>query len=420
MTFWAVQPGERTSKACGSYDRVSSLDETVALIPALRERFGITRIADTTGLDRIAIPTFSAIIPHSPDLLSVYAGKGATREAARVSAVMEAVERQAGAAPNLPTSVRPFRSIIEQLQLTDYNVRAEARTTEIECVSGRDLYSGEPVMVPLAMVQCPWGGPRLLAGGISTNGIAAGTTLFEAIYHALCEVIERHVWSMCHARSALVPKFYGGPSAPDVAHAPEIHFPSGTPCVEDMAVRITDAGFQLRAFWLRENDLPHVMLARVTDSTSAAPMTHTGMGCSLSPAHALLRAMTECVQSRVVDIQGAREDILRAGEMHHVYSAHSRRQVAVPHGSWSFDLPAPHIEFSALADHSAEDLAEDLMTLMNFLELAGKPPAVIVDLTPEACPVAVVRVVIPSFETTAFDGRIGPHVAQLFNPFAVC
>jgi YcaO-like protein with predicted kinase domain len=55
---------------------------------------GVTRVADITGLDRIGIPVFSSIRPSAEGgAISVYNGKGTTAEEARVSAMMEAIER---------------------------------------------------------------------------------------------------------------------------------------------------------------------------------------------------------------------------------------------------------------------------------------------------------------------------------------
>lgn len=85
-------------KTPGTYDRAVPFEQTLALVPELRRRYGITRLADTTYLDRTGISTYSALVPNSPDLLGVYNGKGLTREAAMASAVMEATERQIGAA----------------------------------------------------------------------------------------------------------------------------------------------------------------------------------------------------------------------------------------------------------------------------------------------------------------------------------
>ena len=55
---------------------------------------GITRVADITDLDRIGIPVFSSIRPMADrGAISVYNGKGATPTEARVSAMMEGLER---------------------------------------------------------------------------------------------------------------------------------------------------------------------------------------------------------------------------------------------------------------------------------------------------------------------------------------
>ena len=55
---------------------------------------GITRITEITHLDRVKIPVFSSIRPTAQSGgVSVYAGKGATVEQARASAMMEGFER---------------------------------------------------------------------------------------------------------------------------------------------------------------------------------------------------------------------------------------------------------------------------------------------------------------------------------------
>lgn len=50
-------------------------------------------MTDITDLDRVKIPVFSAIRPTAQSgSVSVYAGKGATREQAKASAMMEGFE----------------------------------------------------------------------------------------------------------------------------------------------------------------------------------------------------------------------------------------------------------------------------------------------------------------------------------------
>ncbi len=60
----------------------------------LKEKVGITRMEDITALDRLNIPVYLASRPGAKErAVSVYTGKGLTREQARVSVIMEAIER---------------------------------------------------------------------------------------------------------------------------------------------------------------------------------------------------------------------------------------------------------------------------------------------------------------------------------------
>ena len=57
------------------------------------DRLGISRVTDSTRLDRIGIPVFSSIRPSAAEAsLCVHAGKGTTTTEARTGALMEAIE----------------------------------------------------------------------------------------------------------------------------------------------------------------------------------------------------------------------------------------------------------------------------------------------------------------------------------------
>lgn len=410
---------DRCPKAPGLFDRSVALEQTLALVPELRRRFGITRIADTTFLDRTGMPTFSAIVPESLDLLSVYNGKGFTRDAALVSAVMEATERQLGAdPPELPVFQEHLRTVQQYLDIDAMGLKPEMRDAVAECTFGTDLLTGALIPVPMAMVKCPWYGPSLFSV-TSTNGLASGNTLTEALYHALCELVERHVWSIYHAKSHLLPRMYLGSDAADIQFASEIAFPTGNKLVDALAQRVQGAGLALRVLHLEQGTLPATMLACVTDSDAHPPQSHIGFGTSLSPSHAMTRAVTECIQSRVVDIQAAREDILRLGEPEGVMGAHARRQDALPHGRWYFDLPAPLVDLCSIPDQLTDDLAIDLRLLIDSLEEMGASAVSVVDLSPADLAVHVVRVIVPEIETTLVNGRIGRKVVDELNPFRV-
>lgn len=401
-------------KANGSYDRSVPLRETLALVPELRKRFGITRIADTTRLDRPDIPTFSAVVPHS-DLLSLFNGKGATREAAIVSAVMEAVERQVMGAPAVQTHRRSVRDICRHIDLESLGLLPEARGLVTDCAWGTDLLGGEDVPVPMHAIQCPWRGERLFSMS-SSNGVASGNTLTEALYHGLAELVERHVWSLFYVRCELVPRFYRR-DAIDTAAAEVLRFPTGDAYLDELARRIEDAGLVLRVMILRENDLPIVALATTVEPGSDPPMAHQGMGCSLSPVHAIGRAITECVQSRVVDIQGARDDLLRPNDPPRVTGEHARRPSLLPKDRWFLDLPARELMLQEIVDRSSADLAYDFRLMLQLLRQTELGPIVAIPISPDDLPVSVVRIVAPGLETTFSTGRIGRRGTALFSPF---
>ena len=66
-------------------------EETLARLAPHLERMGITRVANVTGLDRVGVPVVTVVRPNARSL-AVSQGKGLTLAAAKVSAIMEAVE----------------------------------------------------------------------------------------------------------------------------------------------------------------------------------------------------------------------------------------------------------------------------------------------------------------------------------------
>lgn len=411
-------------KAAGSFDRMVPIASTAALIPELRRRFNITRVGETTHLDYIGIPTMCAVVADSPDGISVYNGKGPTKEHATCSAVMEAVERQCGATLELPTVIKRPRNIDDGLDFVAMGMLEDAFDSEIPFVSGVDLLSGDDVCVPFAAVRCPWYGRKTFAWSTS-HGLASGNTLLEATYHALFEMAERHVWAMTHTRAHVRPRLLLEELAQsigkqlDISHmvddpaATEVALPTGNDVIDGLVKKIVSTGLRFRLTAMQEADLPIAMIASVSDARVDPPLAHHGLGCSWSPAHAALRAITEAVQSRAVDIQGSREDLLRADSTNLTYGSHGKRRTTLPHGRWYYDAPLPAAELSALSDRSTSCIAEELRMLLAAFRNLGERRIVVVDLSPPGLPVSVVRVVAPELESAFVDGRVGRSILRL-------
>ena len=402
-------------KAPGSFDRTVPLAQTLALIPQLRERYGITRIADITHLDRIGIPVMSAIVPDSPDGISIYNGKGATRESALAGAVMEAVERQTAAAPRMPVFMRNAETVLAAI---DPDGREPSRQGgEIAVVRGVDLLSGDAIDVPLALVQCPWDGEPVIFGD-STNGLAAGNSVAEAAYHAVCELFERHLWEVAHARGhlrprAMISRFAGGacsvPVLVDDPAACEIALPTEFDAVDSLVERIQRAGLALRLRAFDCAPFPILVIATIADRAGGVSASHTGHGCSWSPEHAAIRALTEAAQSRAADFLAAREDLCRHDDPA-VSGYGFRRGFGVPFGRWFYDAPAPQRVLRSFADRSTKDVVHDIALLAAALRDEGCGPVAIVDLSPEDIPVYIVRAVAPRLEGPVSRGRFGRAV----------
>ncbi|MFI1105203.1 YcaO-like family protein [Streptomyces melanogenes] len=164
--------------------------------------YGITRVADVTGLDDLGIPVTMAVRPLARTL-SVAQGKGASLDAARVSGAMEAIEAW-HAEHAVPTAIAihvPAREMALPYPVTALELHPGHLVTDrtrLDWITAECTVDGTPVPVPAACVALgrethhEW---RLHLPSASTNGLASGNTRAEAMAHGLCEIIERDVLS---------------------------------------------------------------------------------------------------------------------------------------------------------------------------------------------------------------------------------
>jgi ribosomal protein S12 methylthiotransferase accessory factor len=224
---------------------------------------------------------------------------------------------------------------------------------------------------------------------------------------------------MFHVRSSIAPRLFSGPDAPDRCLAPEIELPTGDPSIDDLVANMDATGLTTRAFLLDEPPLPPTVLVSVVERGVEPPMVHMGLGCSISPAHALLRSLTEAVQSRVIDIQAAREDMLRPHDPPNKMGEHGRRPSELPRNHWYIDLPARKIKLSDTADRSSDDLAKDLRSVLDALDSYEIRNVIAVELAPADLPISVVRAIVPGLESLMFSNYLGRRARAALNPFAV-
>jgi ribosomal protein S12 methylthiotransferase accessory factor len=390
-------------------DRDVSLTEALDRVPEFRARAGVTRVGETTRLHRIGIPTMCAVVPDSASDVTIYNGRGLSRDRALVGAVMEAVERQTAARCEIAERLAAPASVLREIDLQRCGLRAHYARTRMPFVEARDLLSGAALRVPKALVQTPWRGIPAFAA-THTNGLAAGLSHREAVYHALLEVVERHLFAVTHARAHLRPRrmlrAILGTDLPFVDDpVDEIEQPTGIRAIDELCERFRSAGLSLRLVALRAPHVPPAVLAGACDRERGE--FHAGFGCSWSPVRAAIAAICEVAQARAANIQGARENILRADDPPSHFAENTRRRRSLPHGRWYFDAPTHRVRVADLAQRASGDLGADLRALVSAVGAFASRIAV-VDLSPADRRYFVVRAIVPEAETTLLDGRIGP------------
>ncbi len=378
---------------CGTH-RTIDPRETVERILGLAPIFGITRVANVTGLDVIGLPVVMVTRPNSRSL-AVSQGKGLDLAAARASGLMEAIELWHAERIDRPVRLATHNQLRFSHRIATIgglprcsgaSFHDELKTLWIE---GVDLPTGEPVLLPYELVHMDTTRPMPPGSGcfaFSSNGLASGNHRLEAISHALCEVIERDANTVAEM----------GGEAAEAATRVDLDTVDDPLCREvlDLYAR---AGV-LVGVWDITSDLGVPAFRALVMDREADPFqirgAGGGMGCHPSRGVALLRALTEAAQSRLTTIAGARDDMpLKKYESWRDADALERLRRNVVQAA------APR-DFRTAPDFSGETFEEDLAALLERLAAAGLSEVIAVDLTHPALQLPVVRVVVPGLETS--------------------
>jgi YcaO-like protein with predicted kinase domain len=361
--------------------RAASLEATWKRFAPLQKRAGITRIAELTGLDTLGIPVFTAIRPMGKSL-STQQGKGISRLAAKVSALMESLETYA--AEQVPATLRgSYRALRKKRRVVDVRRLARAGRLDpdarIAWIEGFDLVAGEPVLVPHEAVtlDCTFTRPPVF--DISSNGLASGNVLVEAILHGLCEVVERDAEAAWRRR--------GGDRriVLDTIRDP----------ARAIIDRIVATGARVFVWDLESAVMPVVGCAVMEDPREPAwrPLGfYQGFGAHLDPTIAVTRALTEAAQTRLTYIAGGRDDFFPfdyARATDPALLADLWKRLAQP-----CDDPATLDDFLRA---EVGGLGDALALAIDRLRAAGFDQVIAVDLSELGVP--VVKVIVPGLAT---------------------
>jgi len=270
----------------------------------------ITRCADLTGLDTLNIPVFAAFTPQNP-ALKVCWGKGCTGTHARVSALMEAVERShlTSFDKDIPNSsstelIDAGYSVISPSQFQLFNNgHYHDRDYAIDWAYTDSALHGDSTryLIPASIIHTT--GRK--TNRFTANGVASGNSFAEAMSHALYEIIERHVVSSCFDEKGTLLLRHNNTALVDLDDCK-------SPLIASLNESINRAGATLRLFKLPSMVKGvSVFWAVILDEDNPLPFIriNIGYGAHLSSEISALRAITEAGQSRLAFIHGCREDM---------------------------------------------------------------------------------------------------------------
>lgn len=297
------------SQSSKSAKRLYSADRFLVRLKPHLASFGITRIADVTGLDRLRVPVVQAVRPLALSN-AVNQGKGLTLAEAAVSSIMEALETlfSEAALPGEVVVATPKEiygtaatEFLKQHLPTD--VPESWRDQPIEFVEGVDLVTGAKTHVPAALVSTDYTPGSVHAETPferTTTGLGGGATQEEALIHALYETLERLGTARAMRMHGFFERFriaedYVADSATNelfdrLDRTRMLHAVYECPSIGGYPV-----------IWVR--------LLDANQSPTSLPFHADGFACRRTIAEATRAALLEAIQTRAAVIAGGREDI---------------------------------------------------------------------------------------------------------------
>ncbi|HEY2513512.1 MAG TPA: YcaO-like family protein [Polyangiaceae bacterium] len=368
--------------------RTRSPRETLAAYTPFMRQLGITRLANITHLDHLGMPVWTGIRPNARTLATSQ-GKGEDHDSAKASALMEAIEfHHAEHLEGLPLRYDTYRGLKRIADVCPVELLPRHPATRVAAgaprlwIEGYDVARGVPAWVPFSKVCIsnaaePFDAEMLVR---SSNGLASGNHRLEAIVHGLCEVIERH-----------------GGARDDPARRVYVDLAKVTfPPLRSVLDRLEGADVAVAAWEIPCSiavpSYGAMLVERPTRARWRLVGTYGGAGAHLSPSVAMMRALTEAVQSRVTFIAGSRDDMTRA----HYWATQDEtaQQVFFDRVEAAKGALVPMVEHARETDSFEGDLA----TLLECLRAEGHKSVIVVDLTRPELEIPVVTVIVPGLE----------------------
>ena len=373
---------------------------------------GITRITEITHLDRVKIPVFSSIRPTAQSGgVSVYAGKGATVEQARASAMMEGFERYSAEKQDIDQekiSISTYNEIKNESVLNPNDLllpksfeNQNIEMQKLEWIEAEEIISESPILVPANAVFHPYIPNREIKPSAmamfkgNTNGLASGNVIEEAVLHGIFEVVERDAWSIFELTKR---------------NKKQIDLDTiENETVNELVEKFTEQGIKIKLMDITADlKIPTIVASADDTVLKDAALLTLGVGTHLNPEIAAIRALSEVAQSRATQIHGTREDTVRADFMRKAGYENMKRT-----NKDYFVEEDEKINLSDIENKITGSIKRDIEVSIEEVQKAGLDKVIYYDLTREEIGVNVARVIIPKAELYCLDEeRLGNRALE--------
>jgi ribosomal protein S12 methylthiotransferase accessory factor len=386
-----LQANQASALVPGTATRSTSAEASIARVTPYLKDFGITRVANVTHLDRVGVPVHTALKPMGTTL-SNGSGKGLNHAASKIGAIMEAIEQSYWETVELDLTTASQKNLEKQgqrvacgnnLPTVKNSLWHEGLSVDWAC--GQDLVTGEEVFIPAELIRAGTSASQSFSTFVtSSNGLASGNNVFEAILSGLTELIERDAVTMNKVEGR-------GQTFDSAIDLDQISALYGEPFVS-LREQIERADLRLHVVDTTHELAIPTYKAYVHDLAITTVGSFAGYGTSLNPSVALCRAVTEAMQSRGLVIAGSRDDQFISGrDASMMYTSHHE---------------APAIGTMALINRpnlGKATIMAEILEIVDRLYSAGMKEILVFRYTNPGDPAQVVRVVVPGLEGYFFD-----------------
>lgn len=306
-----------------------------------------------------------------------HSGKGITLEQNEVSCIMEAIERYSakihgdeqfvrGSYENFKKyAINPKNFLISKTQFENYH-----DDLEIDWSWAYSLVNKKPVLVPSNFVYVAYFDPKTSRFlNYSTNGLASGNCIEEAILHGIFEVVERDAYYIMNANRLCMPDI-------NIKSVKRI----GDTNVNKFLDFLETEGIEYFIKYIT-NDIPIPVILTFVIKKDGKNTYFSCSACShTNPNIALSRSLTEAIQSYPLTTRTP-----GINELKHLYQRGKKK-----------------IEMHGIEDKSSDNLKNAIETCSDIFRNMGFD-ILVVNLTRPEIAFPTVRVIIPGLQPEMTD-----------------